>query len=369
MYSPGFQLESNQIPQDTTGRRERRVRFSSDVKFFDSDEAKAESTAQAAVTISTPSSPCRSSNLEAQVLPPPHHACASHDEDDEAPADRGHQSTWRGATQSVEPRGAPGPAGEPHGGCGRGGRWQQEDRSTPVDHRPQQVQSQEGQPPGVLRDTVENDVDRNETVPVLQRQALKVIYEVSIPNAMDPVGFGKWASLTYGQLLREQPSYAKWVQETMLEDGNTCDYRLIRLATWLMNQTIDEEAEETEVNIPKPIPETIAGQQGSMTRPAAKVMQVHIEPKAKPIKPGKGYAKEASAARGSHAAASSQDASPAVTAEQFKIMMETMATVKEEIQQLRESKNPEEPRRKKNTETETDTEKSTEKSFQMLLDP
>ena len=232
-----------------------------------------------------------------------------------------------------------------------------------------QVQSQEGQPPGVLRDTVENDVDRNETVPVLQRQALKVTYEVSIPNAMDPVGFGKWASLTYGQLLREQPSYTKWVQETMLEGGNTCDYRLIRLATWLMNQTIDEEAEETEVNIPKPIPETVAGQQGSMTRPAAKVMQVHIEPKAKAIKPGKGYAKEASAARGSHAAASSQDASPAVTAEQFKIMMETMATMKEEIQQLRESKNPEEPRRKKNTETETDTEKSTEKSFQMLLDP
>ena len=120
------------------------------------------------------------------------------------------------------------------------------------------------------------------------------------------------------------------------------------------------------MTIPNPINETSAGQKGSTTRPAAKVMQIHIMPKAKATTPRKGYAKDASAARGSHAAASSQDASPAMTAEQFKIMMETMATMKEEIQQLREIKDPEEPRRKKNAESEAE---GTEKSFQMVLDP
>ena len=86
-------------------------------------------------------------------------------------------------------------------------------------------------------------LDGNETIPVLQKKATKVIYEVSVANAMDPVGFGKWSTLSYGQLRREQPSYANWVQETLLEGGNTCDYRLSRLGNWLMNQP-DEEIEE-----------------------------------------------------------------------------------------------------------------------------
>ena len=40
----------------------------------------------------------------------------------------------------------------------------------------------------------------SETIPVLQKKAARQIYEVSVASAMDPVGFGKWSTLTYGQL-------------------------------------------------------------------------------------------------------------------------------------------------------------------------
>ena len=201
----------------------------------------------------------------------------------------------------------------------------------------------------------------SETIPVLQRNALKKIYSVSVPSSQDPVGFGKWASLTYGQLRREQPSYAKWVQKTMLEDGNTCDYKLSRLATWLMNQT-DDEAEETELPI-MPTPTEKKDREHKETINQAQPKAIH--PKGKD-KSGKGYAKDGRNERAPAGAASSSDAPATMTNDQFKLMMETMATMKEEIQQLRNSQGTEEPRRKKNPDTKNS---ETEKSFQMVLDP
>ncbi|CAE7864958.1 GIP [Symbiodinium microadriaticum] len=201
----------------------------------------------------------------------------------------------------------------------------------------------------------------NETIPVVQRSALKVIYNISVPNSQDPVGFGKWASLTYGQLRREQPSYAKWVQETMLEDAHTCDYRLSRLATWLMNQP-DEETDETEI----PIMTSHAKTKEPVNKENFQAKPKAIHPKSMINKSGKGYAKDGRKEWHSEAAASSSEGSAAVTTDQLKLMMETMATMKQEIQQLREGKEAEEPRRKKTGETEPS---ETEKSFQMVMDP
>eukprot|EP00439_Symbiodinium_sp_Y106_P037075 s1778_g4.t1 len=171
-------------------------------------------------------------------------------------------------------------------------------------------------------------LDGNETIPVLQKKATKVIYEVSVANAMDPVGFGKWSTLSYGQLRREQPSYANWVQETLLEGGNTCDYRLSRLGNWLMNQP-DEEIEE-------------ANTETKMATTATKSTTIANYP------------------------IPSTTEEPRISNDQLKILMDTMTAMKEEIKQLREDQKSEEPRRKKKDETEA---APSEPSYTMVLDP
>ena len=200
-------------------------------------------------------------------------------------------------------------------------------------------------------------LDGNETIPVLQKKATKVIYEVSVANAMDPVGFGKWSTLSYGQLRREQPSYANWVQETLLEGGNTCDYRLSRLGNWLMNQP-DEEIEE-------------ANTETKMATTATKSTTIANYPMSKAKgKSGKGRGKPtleaAYDARSSAPAAPSTTEEPRISNDQLKILMDTMTAMKEEIKQLREDQKSEEPRRKKKDETEA---APSEPSYTMVLDP
>ena len=200
-------------------------------------------------------------------------------------------------------------------------------------------------------------LDGNETIPVLQKKATKVIYEVSVANAMDPVGFGKWSTLSYGQLRREQPSYANWVQETLLEGGNTCDYRLSRLGNWLMNQP-DEEIEE-------------ANTETKMATTATKSTTIANYPMSKAKgKSGKGRGKPtleaAYDARSSAPAAPSTTEEPRINNDQLKILMDTMTAMKEEIKQLREDQKSEEPRRKKKDETGA---APSEPSYTMVLDP
>ena len=201
----------------------------------------------------------------------------------------------------------------------------------------------------------------NETIPMLQKRATKAIYEVSIANALDPVGFGKWSSMSYGQVRREQPQYARWVQETLLEGGNSCDYRLVRLGTWLMSQPDDEAEEELIKDHPTAL---------SPARAAPKALAPST---AKGIKAGKGYAGEKSvspkmeaATRDVPAASSSSMDGRSTQADQMKLMMETMLALKEEIKELRNNQKTEEPRRKKKDESE-DT--NTEKSFAVVMDP
>ncbi|CAE7481400.1 unnamed protein product [Symbiodinium necroappetens] len=182
----------------------------------------------------------------------------------------------------------------------------------------------------------------NETIPMLQKRATKVIYEVSIANALDPVGFGKFSTMTYGQVRREQPQYSRWVQETLLEGGNSCDYRLIRLGTWLMNQPDEDTEEEKATGYP------------TAKSPARAAPKAWAPPKAKGAS---GDAPAASSSAGDH---------QKNQADQMKIMMETMMAMKEEIQQLRENQNVEEPRRKKKEDSEAGT---TENSYAVVMDP
>ncbi|CAE7674645.1 unnamed protein product, partial [Symbiodinium microadriaticum] len=202
----------------------------------------------------------------------------------------------------------------------------------------------------------------SETIPVMQKKATRKIHEVSVASAMDPVGFGKRSTLTYGQLRREQPAYATWVQETLLEGGESCDYRLSRLGNWLMNQP-DEETMEVPEKMP---PTTI---EPAYVKPKAKAKSMTME-----YTGGKGYgAKTVPKGRGpltrdAPASSSSAEDASGSNAEAMKLLMDTMVAMKEEIKQLREDRHPEEPRRKKKEETETDAKASTEASFTMVLE-
>ncbi|CAE7826018.1 unnamed protein product [Symbiodinium sp. KB8] len=196
----------------------------------------------------------------------------------------------------------------------------------------------------------------SETIPVLQKK-------VSVASAMDPVGFGKWSTLTYGQLRREQPAYATWVQETLLEGGESCDYRLSRLGNWLMNQP-DEET----VEVPEKMPPTTI--EPAYAKPKAKAKSMTME-----YAGGKGYGAKtvpkgrSPMTRDAPASSSSAEDASGSNAEAMKLLMDTMVAMKEEIKQLREDRHPEEPRRKKKEEPETDAKASTEASFTMVLDP
>ena len=200
----------------------------------------------------------------------------------------------------------------------------------------------------------------NETIPMLQKRATRKIYEISVASAMDPVGFGKWSTLTYGQLQREQPAYATWVQETLLEGGETCDYRLSRLGNWLMNQPDEDFLENTDKDPVKDITKT----------------RTEMFPKAKSktltTTGGKGYGvKQGRGAIGRDQPGSSNDVAEdaGANADTMKLLMDTMMSMKEEIKQLRETQNPEEPRRKKKEDSEADMKAPTETSFTMVLDP
>jgi hypothetical protein len=73
----------------------------------------------------------------------------------------------------------------------------------------------------------------NDTIPSLQKKTLMAIYDHAAVSSEDPVGFGKYASLTYQELYQKDAQYLQWVLNTAKE-GN-CDARLSRLARWCQN--------------------------------------------------------------------------------------------------------------------------------------
>lgn len=78
--------------------------------------------------------------------------------------------------------------------------------------------------------TVGVHISGNHTIPQMQKLALTRIYEMTTPDASDPVGFGKGASLSYAEI-KEDKQYCHWVIQTSKE--GTCCPQLARLARWL----------------------------------------------------------------------------------------------------------------------------------------
>ncbi|CAE7348582.1 RE1 [Symbiodinium sp. KB8] len=79
----------------------------------------------------------------------------------------------------------------------------------------------------------------NDTILKMEKTAMMEIYRVVEPRGSDYVGFGKFAQMTYAELLNQAPSYAAWVTRTASESDSP-DPKLVRLARWL------ERAEDVE---------------------------------------------------------------------------------------------------------------------------
>ena len=105
---------------------------------------------------------------------------------------------------------------------------------------------------GILQEYVQNHLQMaitgNETILQLQKAALTKIYQITEASAEDPVGFGCHSSLSYQEVMTQQPKYAEWCVVTARE-GPT-DPRLARLAEWIQHQQEPEIAKQNNNHPP-----------------------------------------------------------------------------------------------------------------------
>lgn len=170
------------------------------------------------------------------------------------------------------------------------------------------------------QETLQIPVSGNETIAQLQRAAMVKLYQTTQADETDPVGFGKAASLSYGEVLTDT-QYCQWVIATAQE--GQCSPQLARLASWLEQQHQESKNKNTDVPMKKGYPEP----------------QPRVTMKAKPEK----------------SSGSQTSASSSATMEVLAQLMETMKEIKEEVNELKEDR----PRKK---------EKESEGSF-VKIDP
>ena len=81
----------------------------------------------------------------------------------------------------------------------------------------------------------------NETIPQLNKKAMDRIYQIAELSGQDPMGFGKYASLSYDEVMTTDLGYCNWALTTFHEEDK--GDRLSRFARWF------EQAKEQS---PKP---------------------------------------------------------------------------------------------------------------------
>lgn len=156
------------------------------------------------------------------------------------------------------------------------------------------------------QETLQIPVNGNETIAQLQRAAMVKIYQTTQADETDPVGFGKAASLSYGEVLIDT-QYCQWVMNTAQE--GQCSPQLARLASWLEQQQ-QAKVKTEDVPMKKGYPEP----------------QPKIYPKAKSVR----------------SSTSQASASSSATMDALAQIMETMKELKEEVNELKEDR----PRKK-----------------------
>ncbi|CAE7036286.1 RE1, partial [Symbiodinium sp. CCMP2456] len=101
------------------------------------------------------------------------------------------------------------------------------------------------------RDLMMHNLDRW-SIPRIQHEAMKKIYNQTAAHPSDLVGFGAHAALTYRQIQHEQEGYCLWLKKEAKKGPDECDARLIRLANWLeMEGDIEMKASESKINVLK----------------------------------------------------------------------------------------------------------------------
>ena len=71
------------------------------------------------------------------------------------------------------------------------------------------------------------------TIAQLELVGLRKIYEITKAHPTDPVGFGKYCSKTYEQVLNEDSGYCEWIKKTAAENQEQSDPKLRRFSQWL----------------------------------------------------------------------------------------------------------------------------------------
>ena len=93
-----------------------------------------------------------------------------------------------------------------------------------------------------MHTTLKLQVNPNHTMVQMRKAAVEKIYLLTQADSSDPVGFGKFASLSYEEV-RNEKEYVTWVKATAKEGG--CCLQLSRLAKWLeenpLKMSLDEK--------------------------------------------------------------------------------------------------------------------------------
>ena len=187
MYRPGEGSETCQSPQNLSEV------FSS----VETSEISVSRCGAEAPTDSDAGSPCESSDRCPQDFPSPRLHRVSHDEDDQTPASGCHSSSRR---RTPEQCGVEGSSDRTDGAARRGCGEHEQDGLAAWMADLNKASRKKDLLKAFCEERLKLSLSGSETIPVLQKKAARQIYEVSVASAMDPVGFGKWSTLTYGQL-------------------------------------------------------------------------------------------------------------------------------------------------------------------------
>jgi hypothetical protein len=101
----------------------------------------------------------------------------------------------------------------------------------------------------------------NESVQTMQNKGIAWLYANTPATGEDPVSFGRHGDLTYQELRQEKSEYCTWVCKTA-EESNSADPKLIRLAKWLK-----EEPTEPELTRSRPSASTNRGKGKGKDKP------------------------------------------------------------------------------------------------------
>ena len=93
------------------------------------------------------------------------------------------------------------------------------------------------------RECTERNIDftEHETRGSLMRKIREKVETEKGGKGDSLMGFGKFADMTYEEVAQNHPAYAKWVLETVKEEGQASHAKLRKFVTWLNNKAAGKD--------------------------------------------------------------------------------------------------------------------------------